>query len=99
MPNVDIKSLPPDRRVRLLGGRARYNAQRRQRMLLRRKKVFRMKWIEGKTKRQMAEELGVGMTTIDRDIAAIRQELREKNRCPTCGRPLGLQRRDDIWEK
>lgn len=69
------------------GGRRRYNAVRQVRAMMRRVKVSEL-LLQGLSQAQIARRLGVHRCTISRDVASLRQLVRESRQCPTCGQTL-----------
>jgi len=83
--------MPLKDKVKMISGLRRYNERRRRRAQLRRwKKVFPL-YLQRKTVQEIAAELGVSDQMVRRDLKQIRAALLEQNRCPTCGRPLGIR--------
>lgn len=76
----------PEEAVRRAGGRRRYNAERRDQVLARRRQVadllHKYGLIKHGTQARIADELGVSRATVHRDVRAI---LKLHRLCACCG--------------
>ena len=82
---VDFDCVGRDEAFRVVAGRRRFNALRKQRAVLRLNRVVELVGKYGRghgVQARIAFELNVSRSTISRDVAHLRERLRE---CPACG--------------
>jgi hypothetical protein len=93
--------VPDSEAARRAGGRRRYNAARQRQARTRRRQVKRWLAVYGARPglaKMLAQRLGVSVSTVRRDLQAVRAEAPLPLLCPECGLPRTLAWEDpNIW--